>query len=164
MIRHAAPFFAALPAVADPVAATQAFAAHCFSPFLTAARASEVLPARHDFYDLDPFSDVAPSPAKTEITEGTDRRCEVALDGEYGAAAAGVATAALAAEGITRDAPLPTTHTDTVLPGTTLLAARFLNPTRIAVVHTGTRPGPNGPETFLYVERLTPEASREAIR
>ncbi|KIT17618.1 hypothetical protein [Jannaschia aquimarina] len=141
-----------------------AFAAHCFSPFLTADRAAEVLPARHDFYDLNPFSDAAPSPASTPVTPGTDRRCEVTLDGDHGDAAAGTVVEALAAEGITRDTALPATHEDAALPGTTLLAARFLNPARIAVVHTGTRPGPNGTETFLNVERLTPEASAEAAR
>ncbi|MEM8850427.1 MAG: succinyl-CoA synthetase subunit beta [Pseudomonadota bacterium] len=156
-------------ALAKPIraAALDAFAQTCFSPYLTAETAQTAISpsgARHDFYDLAPFSDVPPSPAAIEVTPGTDRRCEVALDGEHGQAAADIAKAALTAEGITRDTPLPATHTDAKLPGTTLLAARFLNPTRIAVVHTGTRPGPHGPETFLTVERLTPEASREAIQ
>ena len=47
------------------------------------------------------------------------------------------------------------------LSGTSLLGARRLNPRRVAVVHTGTRPGPNGIETFLNVERLTDAASSE---
>jgi hypothetical protein len=29
----------------------------------------------------------------------------------------------------------------------------------VAVVHVGTRPGPNGIETFLNVERLMPSAN-----
>ncbi|WP_055083294.1 hypothetical protein [Jannaschia donghaensis] len=142
-----------------------AFAGHCFSPYLTPARVkSEIAStgARVDFYDLNPFSDVAPTPG-TAITPGTDRRCEVTFDGRHGDAAAEVATSALQAEGITAGTPVPATHANAALPGTTLLAARALNPTRIAVVHTGTRPGPNGVETFLSVERLTPQAS-EASR
>ncbi|MEM9798624.1 MAG: succinyl-CoA synthetase subunit beta [Pseudomonadota bacterium] len=148
-------------------AAIKGFAETCFSPFLTAERAAAAFAApeiRHDFYDLAPFSDVAPSPAATDVTPGTDRRCEVAFDGGYGVQAAQGAGDGLAAEGIRRDAPLPSSHADARLPGTTLLAARFLNPARVAVVHTGTRPGPNGPETFLLVERLTPQASAEVTR
>ncbi|WP_179378229.1 succinyl-CoA synthetase subunit beta [Jannaschia marina] len=152
-------------ALANPqrAAALDAFARNCFSPFLTSAIAeAELAPhGRYDFYDLAPFSDVAPSPATSAVTRNTDRRCEVAFDGDHGAAAAEVAAAAAEAEGITTEAPLPATHPD--LPGTTLLVARALNPGRVAVVHTGTRPGPNGTETFLSVERLTPDAS-EALR
>ena len=83
----------------------------------------------------------------------------MSLDGDSGARAARAAAGGLEAEGITDEAPLPATHAEAALPGTTLLGARHLNPNRIAVVHTGTRPGPNGVETFLSVERLTPEAS-----
>lgn len=154
----------ALPADADPIraAALDAFARNCFSPHLTAetARAALAPHGRHDFYDLAPFSADAPSPATTAVTPGTDRRCALAFDGDHGAAAAGTAAAALKAQGIAREAPLPVSHA--ALEGTTLLGARYLNPSRIAVVHAGTRPGPDGPETFLSVERLTPEASAEA--
>ncbi|WP_371156334.1 succinyl-CoA synthetase subunit beta [Jannaschia sp. 2305UL9-9] len=144
-----------------------AFAQTCFSPLLTAETAKARLSpsgARHDFYDLMPFSDVPRSPARTVVTPGTDRRCEVSFDGDAGDEAAEVAAAGLTAEGIRTDAPLPATHTDARIPGTSLLAARYLNPNRIAVVHTGTRPGPNGIETFLSVERLTPDASAEAAQ
>ena len=41
-------------------------------------------------------------------------------------------------------------------PHTTQAAAVQLNPNRIAVTQIGTRPGPNGVETYLSVERLTP--------
>ncbi|MBM2575108.1 succinyl-CoA synthetase subunit beta [Jannaschia sp. Os4] len=155
-----------MPAGADPArdAMLGAFADHCFSPYLTAARAEAEIAAtgaRVDFYDLAPFSDVAPSPG-ADVTPGTDRRCEVAFDGDRGAAAAETAAAALEAEGIRADAPVPASHP--ALPGTTLLGARALNPSRVAVVHTGTRPGPDGVETFLSVERLTPEASEEVLR
>jgi hypothetical protein len=148
-------------AVADPEvaeAANSAFAAHCFSPFMTAERAEEVLAstgARVDFYDLDPFSNVAPSPVTGRpATQGTDRRCEVSFDGDHGDLAASAAVAGLEMEGIRTEAPLPDRYQPT--DGTVLLAARQLNPRRIAVVHVGTRPGPNGVETFLMVERLTP--------
>ena len=147
---------AATPGHADPLAA---FADNCFSPYMTAAKADAAFNGlRYDFYDLRPFSDVALSPARTQVTPGTDRRCEVATDGDQIAAATEAVTGALSREGITKDAPLPDTHTATE--GTALLAARYLNPRRIAVVHVGTRPGPNGVETFLNVERLTPEASQ----
>ncbi len=141
-------------------AASGAFAAHCFSPFLTAARAEEALAmdgVRVEFYDLDPFSDGAPSPVTgRDATIGTDRRCEVAFDGDHAALAASAALAGLEAERIIDEAPLPDRYRPTG--GTELLAARYLNPRRIAVVHVGTRPGPNGAETFLTVERLMPVA------
>lgn len=146
-------------------AALSAFAANCLSPHLTADAALDRIGrtgARFDFYDLRPFSNVPQSPAATRATPGTDRRCEVSFDGDAGAKAAETATQALAAEQITTEAPLPASHA--ALPGTTLLAARALNPARVAVVHTGTRPGPNGVETFLSVERLTPDASREVLQ
>lgn len=156
--------FASLPtgAQANPqrAAMLSAFAQNCFSPFLTAETAKAAIRptgARLEFYDLAPFSGGAPSPVTGRApTPGTDRRCEVAFDGAYGEDAAAVAVDALAAEGIRTEAPLPDTHADAELAGTSLLAARYLNPNRIAVVHTGTRPGPNGTETFLTVERLEP--------
>ncbi|WGH80088.1 succinyl-CoA synthetase subunit beta [Jannaschia ovalis] len=134
---------------------------------MTAERAEALLApsgARVDFYDLNPGFAAAPTPATTQVTPGTDRRCELAFDGDRGGDAAQAAAAGLSAEGIDADARLPPTHADAALPGTTLLAARALNPRRLAVVHTGTRPGPNGTETFLNVERLTPDASREALQ
>ena len=142
------------------VTASMAFATHCFSPFMTAARADEVLAspgARVDFYDLDPLSNAAPSPVSGRpATPDTDRRCEVAFDGEYAELAASAATTGLSMEGIVDQAPLPDRYSQTE--GTALLAARQLNPRRIAVVHVGTRPGPDGIETFLFVERLMPIA------
>ena len=144
----------------DATGGMSQFADNCFSPFLTAARAKRVFNLanlRHDFYDLDPFSDVAPSPAMGNVTPGTDRRCEVAFDGDYGARAAEAAVTALAQEGILIEADLPTTNADAATGGTVLLAARQLNPQRIAVVHVGTRPGPDGIETFMTVERLRPQ-------
>lgn len=133
--------------------AIDAFAAHCFSPLLTAETAAERLSvpgARVDFYDLVPFSNVAPSPG-ADVAPGTDRRCEVAFDGAKADVAADAVVGTLASEGILKDAPLPESYAP--LDGTVLLAARFLNPKRIAVVHVGTRPGPNGIETFMLVER-----------
>ncbi len=156
---------AATPCLAED-AAIKAFTANCFSPFLTAETARsafESIRARHDFYDLNPVSDVPPSPASFTATPNTDRRCAVAFNGDRGDIAAQRAIAALEAEGIEKDAPLPFSHENARLPGTTLLAARFLNPGRIAVVHTGTRPGADGPETFLSVERLNPEATRREV-
>ncbi len=138
--------------------AIAAFAAHCFNPRLTGQLVTERLDptgARVDFYDLDPFSNVPPTlGVALDATPGTDRRCEVSFDGDYSDQAAEAVLAALEAEGIRASAPLPDTHDAT--PGTALLGARQLNPNRIAVVHVGTRPGPNGIETFMNVERLTP--------
>lgn len=134
------------------------FADHCFSPFLTASKAAKTFAlsgARYDFFDLDPFSSADPSPATGRaVTAGTDRRCEISFAGDYAEVAAQAATDALAAEGITTPASLPATFTPHT--GTTLLAARQLNPRRKAVVHVGTRQGPQGTETFMLVERLTP--------
>ncbi len=147
----------------DIRAAIQAFAGNCFSPFLTAQKAANALQranTRYDFYDLDPRSSAAPSPAQGRpVTPGTDRRCEVSADTDFTAQAIEGVIRALDAEGIRTTAPVPETHAET--PGTALLAARRLNPRRIAVVHVGTRPGPNGVETFMMVERLTPSASSQ---
>ena len=136
--------------------ATYAFADHCFSPFLTTERAAQVLPERHDFYDLRPFRPSNPisEPTGRPATPGTDRRCEVAFDGaDVEAGIAGVIQG-LRQEGITTEADVPADFP--AQPGTEFIAARQLNPNRIAVVQVGTRPGPNGVETFLNVERLVP--------
>ncbi len=141
--------------------ASMAFARHCFSPFMTAEQAAQVLSstgARVDFYDLSPRSNTAVSPViGRPATPDTDRRCEVAFDGDYSELAASAALTGLDMEGIGTEAPLPGGYEPTS--GTHLLAARQLNPARVAVVHVGTRPGPNGVETFVFVERLTPQAS-----
>jgi hypothetical protein len=146
------------------VEAARAFAQHCFSPYLTGFKAREVFEttgARWDFYDLDPFTNAAPTPAfsRRPATRGTDRRCEVSFDGDHTELAIELALTGLDAENIHEDVPLPDTHA--ARDGTALLAARRLNPRRIAVVHVGTRNGPTGLETFLNVERLTPAASAQ---
>jgi hypothetical protein len=135
----------------------EAFAAHCFSPFLTAQTAAERLaPARVDFYDLRPFSGTNPvsEPTGRPVTPGTDRRCEVAFDGEHVAAGTDAVRMGLEREGILAEAPVPATFPPQ--DGTVFIAARYLNPNRIAVVQVGTRPGPGGIETFINVERLQP--------
>ncbi len=155
----------ASPATANP-AAMEAFAAHCFNPLMTAARADEVLAptgARVDFYDLAPFSrgnDPSPVTGRA-LTPGTDRRCEVAFDGDQTDAAIAAAASGLEAEGIRTEAPVPDDFDR--IDGTSFIGARQLNPARVAIVQVGTRTGPNGVETFINVERLTPDASREAL-
>lgn len=146
-------------AQSDATEAARAFAENCFSPYLTARKAQDRIGgtgARYDFYDLKPFTNAAPAPAlgPRPATEGTDRRCEISFDGQHTDLAVHFALAGLTREGINTEAPVPNTHAP--LPGTELLAARRLNPRRVAVVHVGTRPGPNGVETFLLVERLKP--------
>lgn len=132
------------------------FSQHCFSPALTGERAAQVFAAqglRHDFYDLDPLTAVAPSPATgAPVTPATDRRCEVSFDGAFPGPASSAASDALQREGIAQTAQVPAVYQATQ--GTALLAARRLNPRKIAVVHVGTRPGPTGTETFLSVERM----------
>ena len=122
-----------------PSKAMRGFASHCFSPFLTADKAAARLGidgVRWEFYDLDPFSSVAPSPVDGRAaTDGTNRRCEVT------------------------PAALPSFFQSTT--GTEVLAARQLNPRRIAVVHVGTREGSNGIETFMTVERLLPSELKD---
>ena len=147
----------------DARAGIAAFSGNCFSPRLTAEKAREAFNfanIRHDFYDLDPFTSAAPSPAKADVAPGTDRRCEVSFNGDFAQDAVTAVAARLLKEGITSPADLPETYTET--DGTALLAARRLNPNKIAVVHVGTRPTTNGVETFLNVERLVaPEKKNE---
>ncbi|WP_299648700.1 succinyl-CoA synthetase subunit beta [uncultured Tateyamaria sp.] len=146
----------AAPAGAGVHPAISAFADHCFSPFLTAATAAAHLSApgaRVAFYDLDPVSAVASSPSDN-VAPGTDRRCSVAIDGNHVDDATWAVENALMREGITDPASVPGTYAQT--DGTALLAARYLNPNRIAVVIVETRPGTNGIETHMTVERLLP--------
>ncbi|MEW9921052.1 succinyl-CoA synthetase subunit beta [Marimonas sp. MJW-29] len=139
-------------------AAMDLFADHCFSPFHTAEKARKAFAlsgTTYDFYDLDPFSIADPSPATGRpVTPGTDRRCEIAFPGNHADKAATTAVEALNKEGIITPTPLPASYTETDT--TTLLAARKLNPRRTAIVHVGTRKGPQGTETFMLVERLLP--------
>lgn len=137
--------------------ALQAFADHCFHPTMTAERAKKLLGstgARFDFYDLDPLysRNAISRPNGRPITQGTDRRCEVSFDGDQATQARDAALSGLDVEGIDMPAAVPPNYTKTQV--TSLLAARHLNPRRIAVVHTGTRNGANRVETFLSVERL----------
>ena len=135
-----------------------AFAGNCFSPFLTAELAAGlVTPDRRvDFYDLRPFrpSNPVAEPQGRAVTPGTDRRCEVAFDGANVAAGIMGAVSGLRAEGIDSVVEVPADFP--AQPGTQFIEARQLNPNRIAVVQVGTRPGPNGLETFINVERLVP--------
>ncbi|KIN63670.1 Succinyl-CoA synthetase subunit beta [Sulfitobacter noctilucicola] len=144
-------------------AAMQLFADNCFSPYLTADKAAKTFAlsgASYDFYDLDPFSSVAASPATARaVTPGTDRRCEVSFAGDYSETAAQAVLKGLSAEAILDPAPLPARYASG--DSTTLLAARRLNPRRVAVVHVGTRPASGGIETFMLVERLTPSDSAD---
>lgn len=136
--------------------APQAFADHCFSPLLTAETAAANLPARYDFYDLRPFrlSNPLAEPMGRPATPGTDRRCEVAFDGADVLAGIDGVITGLTQEGIATEADVPEDFP--AQDGTEFIAARQLNPNRIAVVQVGTRPGPNGIETFINVERLVP--------
>lgn len=142
----------------DARAGITAFSGHCFSPLLTADKAEQVFNLanlRYDFYDLDPFTNAAVTPAVGRAaTPGTDRRCEVSFGGDFTADAVTAVAARLLREGITKPADVPETHENLRTGGTALLAARRLNPNKIAVVHVGTRPSQNGIETFLNVERL----------
>ncbi|OJI93466.1 hypothetical protein LY10_00366 [Planktotalea frisia] len=146
-----------------PSKAMRGFAEHCFSPYLTAEKATTRLGmtgVRLEFYDLDPFSSAAPSPVTGRAAKvGTDRRCEVAFDGDHAAQAAKTAVDALTSQGIVTPAALPSSFQSTT--GTEILAARQLNPKRIAVVHVGTRKGPGGIETFMTVERLLPSELKD---
>ena len=138
--------------------AMKSFANNCFSPFLTAEKVAQHLAfsgMRTEFYDLDPFSSAAHSPVTGRAaTAGTDRRCEVAFDGDHAQQAAKTVVSTLNAEGIFTPADLPSFYSPKS--GTEILAARQLDPRRKAVVHVGTRQRPNGVETFMTVERLTP--------
>ncbi len=142
----------------DARAGIAAFANNCFSPALTAEKATEAFGyanLHHDFYDLDPFTSAAPSlPTGRDVTPGTDRRCEVSFPGDFTADAVTAVTARLLQEGLSEDAAVPSSHEELRTDGTALLSARRLNPRKIAVVHVGTRMTERGTETFLNVERL----------
>lgn len=136
--------------------AMTAFAENCFRPTMTVARAETALGltgVRYDFYDSDPFTSAAPSPATVRAaTPGTDRRCEVSFDGVETEAAIAAVSAGLEAEGIRTPADVPASFQQ--IPGAAFIGARRLNPRKIAVVQVGTRPGPNGTETYMNVERM----------
>lgn len=146
-------------AAQDAGAVGVAFADHCFSPFLTAQTARENIGpsgARLDFYDLRPFSAVPPSPVTGRaVTPGTDRRCEVAFDGAASDQAQRWVLRGVTQEGL-EDRLIDVPADFPLLPTTQHAAAVQLNPDRIAVTQVGQRPGPNGTETYLSVERLIP--------
>ncbi len=158
----AMPVQAEVPTVA--ALAQSAFAAVCTNPFQTAAtveqrmrnhvadQGGEGLPFTLTFYDTtleDTGADVMPS---------TDRRCEVAFPGDHTADATQTLLTAMQGPpvfGTVIDMPNGFAATET----THFIQARLLNArgTR-AVVHVGTREGPQGQETFINVERLPPPA------
>lgn len=146
-------------AAQDAAAVGKAFADHCFSPYLTAETAQANLGpsgARIDFYDLRPFSSVAPSPVTGRArTAGTDRRCEVAFDGVDPILAFDWLATGLKQEKLLEHATdVPKSFSPQS--GLFTIGAAQLNPNRIAVVQVGVRGGPNGDETFINVERLVP--------
>ena len=146
-------------AAQDAASVGKAFADHCFSPYLTAETAQTNLAssgARVDFYDLRPFSFVAPSLVSGRpATSGTDRRCEVAYDGGDPQPAIAWITKGLKQEGLFgKQVAVPPKFPRQK--GIAMIAAAQLNTNRIAVVQAGVRDGPNGSEIYLNVERLTP--------
>ena len=77
------------------------------------------------------------------------------MDGDVTTQVSKWSTTALIQEGLTeRLIEVPAGFP--VAPGAKIAKAVQLNPDRIAVLQIGTRPGPNGVETFLNVERLIP--------
>lgn len=144
--------------------AQSAFAAICTNPGQTAqvmearmrahvANAGGMgLPFGTSFYDTT----LGDSP--DDVTPGTNRRCEVSFPGNHVAAATETLQSAM-------EGP-PVFGTVTEMPegfgateGTHFIQARLLNSRGIrAVVHVGTRDGPQGQETFINVERLVPPA------
>ena len=141
----------ALPAMAHP--AIDAFTAYCFKAGQTPAQAranmtglvGDPLPFTLTFWDTT--LEAAPgTPAHAE------RRCEVAFDGDHAADAvtqvqAKMATPPVFGKSIPLAPPFAAQY------GTAYIDARELLRKRVAVVHIGTRPGP---ETFIRVDRLPP--------
>jgi len=161
--------FAAGQAVADEAPDTAAlaqsgFAAICTNPGQTAAvmearmrahvanAGGSGLPFGTSFYDTT-LGDTPDDP-----TPGTNRRCEVSFPGDHVEDATETLRSAMQGP--------PVFGTVTELPdgfeahdGTHFIQARLLNSRGIrAVVHVGTRDGPDGQETFINVERLPPPA------
>ena len=153
-------------AAQDAAAVARAFADNCFNPRLTAATAQDTLGpsgARIDFYDLDPFTNAAPSPVTGRaLTQGTDRRCETAFYGFDPQIATQWVRTGLMQEGLAdKTADIPDAFP--LMEGSFFSAAAQLNPNRIAVVQVGVRETAQGrQETYMNVERLTPlnEASQ----
>lgn len=95
------------------------------------------------------FWDVSIEPARMDLPDGVERRCEVSFMGDHtDEAVAGLRKQMATPPVFGTEIPLPETHTP--LPGTVLIEGRELLQGRVAVVHVGTR----DENTFIAVDRL----------
>ena len=141
----------ASPAAARAHPAIDAFTAYCFKAGQTPAQAranmasvaGDPLPFTLTFWDktLDPAPN---TPAHAE------RRCEVTFDGDHAVDAVAQVQAKMAMPPVFGTS-IPLTAPYASDAGTAYIDARELLRKRVAVVHIGTRPGP---ETFIRVDRL----------
>ncbi|WP_299726373.1 hypothetical protein [uncultured Tateyamaria sp.] len=141
----------ALAATAHP--AIDAFTAYCFKAGQTPAQAhanmadlvGDPLPFTLTFWDKT----LEPAPNTPAYAE---RRCEVVFDGDHAADAVTKVQAKMAKPPVFGTS-IPLTPPFAANDGTAYLDARELLRKRVAVVHIGTR---KGPETFIRVDRLPP--------
>ncbi|MFL4468619.1 hypothetical protein ACERZ8_01545 [Tateyamaria armeniaca] len=133
--------------------AIDAFTAYCFKAGQTPAQAranmtdlvGDPLPFTLTFWDKT----LQPAPGTPAHAE---RRCEVAFDGDHAADAVTEVQAKMATPPVFGTS-IPLTSPYEPNAGTAYLDARELLRKRVAVVHIGTR---DGPETFIRVDRLPP--------
>ena len=100
------------------------------------------------------FYDTTLEPARTKVTKGTNRKCEIRFKGDYAKRASNAVLAFVETKRFGFETRLPRTHRDARVAGTDLLIARRLQSGPKAVLHTGTITRPNGIYTFITVERL----------
>ncbi len=138
-------------AMANP--AIDAFTVWCFKAGQTPAQAranmesvaGAPLPFTLTFWDKT----LEPAPGTPDHAE---RRCEVAFDGDHADAAVTQVQAKMAMPPVFGTS-IPLTSPFEATAGTAYIDARELLRGRVAVVHIGTRAGP---ETFITVDRLPP--------
>lgn len=140
-------------AAAQAHPAIDAFVAYCFKAGQTSAQARENMTALVG----DPLPFTLTFWDKTlELAPGTpayaERRCEVSFDGDHATKAVTQVQAKMAAPPVFGTS-IPLTAPFEATDGTAYIDARELLRSRVAVVHIGTRPGP---ETFIRVDRLPP--------
>lgn len=133
--------------------AIDAFTAFCFKAGQTSAQAhanmaglaGDPLPFTLSFWDRT----LEPAPGTPDHVE---RRCEVAFDGDHAERAVAQVQASMTKPPVFGTS-IPLSEPYAPDSGTAYLDARELLRDRVAVVHIGTRPGP---ETFIRVDRLPP--------
>ncbi len=142
--------FCGLSANANPAIAT--FNKWCFKAGQTETQARANMNADTAPFTLT-FWDHSLGSRPADTSNGIERRCEIAFDGDHTLPAIKALQVQMATPPVFgTQISLPTTHHR--LPGTALIQGRELLRDRVAVVHVGTRNAVNGIKTFMAVDRL----------